>query len=120
MVQAGSGVEAKNAAWKKRTIWKDYFFQIDLHSLISKTTRMKAAQKIDAVHFSVKGQVVIPRWLRREYHIERGTRAMVYSVGDHIAVKPITAAHYRKLRGSLKGTGVLKALMEERKTERER
>ena len=80
---------------------------------------MKAMQKTDAVFFSVKGQVVIPRWLRKEYHIEEGTRAVVYPEGDHIAVKPITAEHYRKLRGSLKGTGVLKALMEEKKTERE-
>ena len=76
-------------------------------------------QKTDAVFFSVKGQVVIPRWLRKEYHIEEGTRAVVYREGDHIAVKPITAEHYRKLRGSLKGTGVLKALMEDKKTERE-
>jgi AbrB family looped-hinge helix DNA binding protein len=80
---------------------------------------MKATQKTDAVFFSVKGQVVIPRWLRKEYHIEEGTRAVVYPEGDHIVVKPITAEHYRKLRGSLKGTGVLKTLMDERRTERE-
>jgi bifunctional DNA-binding transcriptional regulator/antitoxin component of YhaV-PrlF toxin-antitoxin module len=81
---------------------------------------MKATQETDAVFFSVKGQVVIPRWLRKEYHIEKGTRAVVYPDGDHIAVKPITAEHYRRLRGSLKGTGVLKALVEERKAERKR
>jgi len=80
---------------------------------------MKTDQKNNTVLFSVKGQVVIPRGLRREFHIEDGTRAMVYSEGDHIVVKPITAQHYRKMRGSLKGTGVLKELMEERKRERE-
>jgi len=80
---------------------------------------MKATQQADAVSFSVKGQVVIPRWLRKEYDIEDGTRAMVYSEGDHIVLKPLTAKHYRNLRGSLKGTGVLKTLADDRKRERE-
>jgi len=81
---------------------------------------MKTTSRADAVFFSVKGQLVIPRWLRKEYHIEEGTRAMVYPEGDHIAVKPITARHYRQMRGSLKGTGVLAALLEDRKQEREK
>jgi len=80
---------------------------------------MKATQKNDAVFFSVKGQVVIPRWLRREFEIEKGTRALVYPEGDHIALKPVTPKYIRSLRGSLKGKGVLKALMEDRRQERE-
>ena len=80
---------------------------------------MKPVNSSDAVIFSVKGQVVIPRWLRREFHIEEGTRAIVYIEGDHIALKPITALHFRKMRGSLKGSGILKALMDDRKEERE-
>ena len=80
---------------------------------------MKTTQKNDAVFFSVKGQVVIPRWLRKEFEIEEGTRALVYPEGDHIALKPVTPKYIRSLRGSLKGTGVLKALMEDRKRERE-
>lgn len=79
---------------------------------------MKTAQKTDTVSFSVKGQVVIPRWLRREFEIEEGTRALVYPEGDHIALKPVTPKYIRSLRGSLKGTGVLKALMEDRRQER--
>jgi bifunctional DNA-binding transcriptional regulator/antitoxin component of YhaV-PrlF toxin-antitoxin module len=80
---------------------------------------MKKIQKTDTIHFSVKGQVVIPGWLRKEFDIEDGTRAFVYQDGDSIVLKPITPKHIRRLRGSLKGTGVLKALMEDRKRERE-
>jgi AbrB family looped-hinge helix DNA binding protein len=71
------------------------------------------------IHFSVKGQVVIPSWLREELDIEDGTRALVYKEGDAIVLKPITPRHIKNLRGSLKGAGVLKALMEDRKRERE-
>jgi AbrB family looped-hinge helix DNA binding protein len=80
---------------------------------------MKAARKTDTIHFSVKGQVVIPGWLRKEFDIEEGTRAFVYQDGDSIVLKPITPKHIRNLRGSLKGTGALKALIDDRKRERE-
>jgi len=80
---------------------------------------MKATQRTDTVHFTVKGQVVIPQWLRREFGIEKDTRAIVYQEEDHIVLKPITTKHFRKLRGSLKGKGVLEALIEDRKKERE-
>jgi AbrB family looped-hinge helix DNA binding protein len=80
---------------------------------------MKIPQKTDTIRFTVKGQVVIPIWLREEFKIEEGTRALVYQDGDAIVLKPITPQHIRKLRGSLKGAGVLKALMEDRKRERE-
>ena len=80
---------------------------------------MKTTHKTDTIYFTVKGQVVIPRWLRKEFDIEEGTRAFVYQDGDAIVLKPITVKHIKNLRGSLKGTGVLKALMEDRKRERE-
>ena len=80
---------------------------------------MKITPKTDTIHFSVKGQVVIPGWLRKEFDIEEGTRAFVYQDGDAIVLKPITPKHIRNLRGSLKGTGALKALMDERKRERD-
>ncbi len=80
---------------------------------------MKTAQKNDAVLFSVKGQVVIPRWLRKEFEIEEGTRALVYPEGDHIALKPVTARYFRRLRGSLKGTKAMEIFLNERKRERE-
>ena len=80
---------------------------------------MKTPHKTDMIHFTVKGQVVIPRWLRKQFDIEAGTRALVYQEGDAIILKPITLRHIKNLRGSLKGSGVLKALMEDRKHERE-
>jgi AbrB family looped-hinge helix DNA binding protein len=80
---------------------------------------MNAIMKTDTISFTVKGQVVIPRWLRREFEIEDGTRAQVYAEGDHIVLKPITPKYLKTLRGSLKGAGVLKSLMEDRKRERE-
>jgi AbrB family looped-hinge helix DNA binding protein len=80
---------------------------------------MKTTNKTDTIHFSIKGQIVIPRWLRQEFQIEEGTRALVYQEGDAIVLKPITPRHIRNLRGSLKGSSALKALMEERKRERD-
>jgi AbrB family looped-hinge helix DNA binding protein len=80
---------------------------------------MSVIPKTDTVHFTVKGQVVIPRWLRKEFEIEEGTRAIVYPTAEGIVLKPITATHFKSLRGSLKGRGVLKAMMVERKRERE-
>mgnify|MGYP001232292413 CR=1 FL=1 len=80
---------------------------------------MKTTHKSDTIHFTVKGQVVIPHWLRKEFDIEEGTRALVYQEGDAIVLKPITPRHIKNLRGSLKGSGVLKSLMEGRKCERD-
>lgn len=56
----------------------------------------------EIVYFSVKGQVVIPRRLRREFEIENGTRALVYAEGDKIVLKPMTARNVRAVRGLLK------------------
>ena len=80
---------------------------------------MKTTNKTDMIRFTVKGQVVIPSWLRKEFDIEEGTRALVYQEGNAIVLKPITPRHIRNLRGSLKGSGVLKSLIEDRKRERE-
>jgi AbrB family looped-hinge helix DNA binding protein len=80
---------------------------------------MITATKSDTVYFSVKGQIVIPRWLRKEFEIEEGTRAYVQSTPQGILIKPVTRTYIRSLRGSLKGSGVMKALMEDRKREQE-
>lgn len=80
---------------------------------------MNVASKAESVYFSVKGQVVIPRRLRREYEIEEGTRAYVEGTPEGILIKPVTTKFIRSLRGSLKGKGVMKAMMEDRKAERE-
>jgi AbrB family looped-hinge helix DNA binding protein len=80
---------------------------------------MSGTHKSDTVSFTVKGQVVIPRWLRKDFEIAEGTRAVVYKQDDHIVLKPLTAQHYRRLRGSLKGTKAMEVFMAERKRERE-
>ena len=80
---------------------------------------MKTTEKTDTICFTVKGQVVIPQWLRKQFDIENGTRALVYKEDDHIVLKPITAQHYKRLRGSLKGTKAMDIFMGERKRERD-
>ncbi len=67
--------------------------------------------KLDLTYF--------PRWLRRDFEINEGTRAVVYKQNDHIVLKPLTAQHYSRLRGSLKGTKAMDVFMSERKRERE-
>ena len=80
---------------------------------------MTEATKSESVYFSIKGQVVIPRRLRKEFEIEEGTRAYVEATAEGILIKPVTGKFIRSLRGSLKGKGVLKAMMQDRKAEKE-
>lgn len=63
---------------------------------------MSATQRTDTVSFTVKGQVVIPKWLRKDFEINQGTRAVVYKHNDHIVLKPLTAAAIKGARGLLK------------------
>lgn len=69
---------------------------------------------------TAKGQIVIPADLRRKYGIKNGTKIIVTDAGDSIVLKPITEQYLRNLQGSLKGKGLLKALMEERRKDKER
>ena len=63
---------------------------------------MKATHRSDSVRFSVKGQVVIPSWLRKDLDIEEGTRAIVRATPEGILLKPVTRSRIRGLRGMLK------------------
>jgi len=70
---------------------------------------------------TVKGQVVIPASVRRKLAIKEGTRIQV-EVNEEtrqIILTPITREYIHGLRGKFKGKGLLKALMEEKKRERE-
>ncbi len=60
---------------------------------------MTVATRAESVYFSVKGQVVIPAWLRRQFHIEDGTRAIVQATPEGILLKPVTAAFIKRGRG---------------------
>ena len=63
---------------------------------------MSSTQKTDTVSFTVKGQLVIPKWLREDFEINEGTRAIVYKHDDHFVLKPLTAAAIKGARGLLK------------------
>jgi AbrB family looped-hinge helix DNA binding protein len=76
------------------------------------------ANKERSVHFNSKGQILIPGWVRDDLEIKEGTRASVYQEGDAIVLRPITPRYIKSLRGSLKGSGILKSLMGDRQRER--
>lgn len=63
---------------------------------------MSTITKTDAVWFTTKGQVVIPAWLRKQFHIEDGTKAVVQSTPEGILLKPVTSVTIRRLKGILK------------------
>ena len=63
---------------------------------------MKTTTKTNTVRFMRRGQIVIPRWVRREFAIEDGARAIVSATPEGILLRPITAVTIRRLRGILK------------------
>lgn len=68
-----------------------------------------------------KGQIVIPSSIRRKFGIKEGTRIEIEvdESAKEIILKPITREYVHSLRGKFKGKGLLKALMTEKKKERE-
>ena len=66
------------------------------------TLSMNTTETANVVWFTTKGQVVIPRQLRKQFHIEDGTKAIVEATADGILLKPVTAVTIRRLRGILK------------------
>jgi AbrB family looped-hinge helix DNA binding protein len=63
---------------------------------------MNTTEATNAVWFTTKGQVVIPLRLRKQFHIEDGTKAILEATPDGILLKPVTAVTIRRLRGILK------------------
>ena len=45
---------------------------------------------------------MIPAWLRRQFHIEDGTKAVVQATPEGILLKPVTPALIKRGRGILK------------------
>ncbi|HZI85211.1 MAG TPA: AbrB/MazE/SpoVT family DNA-binding domain-containing protein [Pyrinomonadaceae bacterium] len=66
-----------------------------------------------------KGQIVIPSSIRRRLGIKEGTRIKIEEKGNEIILKPITREYVHSLRGKLRGKGLMKALMADKKRERE-
>ncbi len=63
---------------------------------------MTTSARTDSVSFTTKGQVVIPVWLRRQFGIEDGTKAVVQATPEGILLKPVTSVTIQRLRGILK------------------
>lgn len=77
-------------------------------------------EKLETVRFTTKGQVVIPRRLRKQFDIEDGTKAVVQATPEGILLKPVTAALIRRGRGILKRTQGGNSLTEERAEHKKR
>jgi len=69
---------------------------------------------------TVKGQILIPAALRKKYGITEGTKVTILDNGDEIILRPMTRERIKKLRGSLKGSGALEVLLEEREKDKQR
>ncbi len=70
---------------------------------------------------TTKGQIVIPAKIRRKLGIREGTYIQV-DLDEHarkIVLTPITREFVHSLRGRYKGKGLLKALILEKKREKE-
>ncbi|MEW6286713.1 MAG: AbrB/MazE/SpoVT family DNA-binding domain-containing protein [Chloroflexota bacterium] len=68
-----------------------------------------------------KGQVVIPSKIRRKLGIKEGTYIQIDldDVNKRIILTPVTREYIHSLRGKYKGKGLMKALMAEKKREKE-
>jgi AbrB family looped-hinge helix DNA binding protein len=68
-----------------------------------------------------KGQIVIPSSVRRKLGIKEGTRIQIQldEGAKEIILTPITREYVHSLRGKFKGKGLLKALMAEKRKERQ-
>ncbi len=63
---------------------------------------MSSPSDSETVWFTTKGQIVIPRRFRKEFHIEAGTRAVVTATPEGLLIKPVTLHAIDRLRGILK------------------
>jgi AbrB family looped-hinge helix DNA binding protein len=73
------------------------------------------------VKASTKGQIVIPEKLREKYKIDQGALLDILDGKNKIIILPMDKKIEKEGRGLLKGkTSLTKALLKERKRERER
>ena len=69
---------------------------------------------------SKEGQTTIPAEIRRRYGLKPNTRLQWIDDGEMITVIPISDDPIASFRGKSKGKGLVQALIEGRKEERER
>lgn len=67
-----------------------------------------------------RGQTVVPAEIRQRFHIQPNTKLEWMTDEGTIRVIPIPANPIQGARGIAKGAGLMKALMENRKQERNR
>ena len=68
-----------------------------------------------------KGQIVVPRNIRRKMNIKPGAKIAFVEHGDEIMIKPLDKAYFDKFKGLTKGGGsLIDELMKEKTKERER
>ena len=67
-----------------------------------------------------KGQVVIPKGLREKYAIVPATKIRWVPIEEGILMVPESADPIQAARGMLRGSGILKAYMKEKKREKQR
>jgi AbrB family looped-hinge helix DNA binding protein len=79
---------------------------------------MNVSEKREPVYFSVKGQIVIPRHIRKEFEIEEGTRAYVEVTPEGILLKPVTPKFIRSLRGKYKDLPLMETLRQIKREEK--
>jgi AbrB family looped-hinge helix DNA binding protein len=73
------------------------------------------------VKISKKGWVVIPKEIREHYNLHPGDTVNIIDYAGSIAIIPALKDPIRDIRGMLKGgPSLTKALLEERRKERER
>ena len=68
---------------------------------------------------TAKGQIVIPSRMRKHMNIKKGTRLCVVEKEEGILHQPFTEEYFEKTAGILKGKSCLKALLDERRRDKE-
>jgi AbrB family looped-hinge helix DNA binding protein len=59
---------------------------------------------MDQIRVSSKGQITLPRQIRRKLHIRGGDRVAVYLEGEQVILRPVTQ-NLLDLRGAVKVDG---------------
>ena len=84
---------------------------------------MKSKKNNELVSFSSKGQTLIRAWLRKEFKIGVGSKALVQATDEGILLRPITLHTIERLHGILKrdagGEGLANEWADHKREERE-
>jgi len=94
-----------------------YDIRIDLLTEMVESLYHVGQERMVETTATSKGQIVIPSLVCRKFGIKEGTRIQICVDEDarEIILTPITREYVHSLRGKLKGKGLLKALMAEKK-----